>query len=66
MGIYIDASAVVKQLTTLSPKTAGFSIPFIFATYMVLFDTFFVLCMFICFSEAHNGKKYVKTLINRA
>ena len=40
--------------------------PFFFSTYMVLFDTFLFLCMFICISVAHSETKYVKTLINRA
>ena len=46
MGIYMDASAVVKQLTTWSPKNSGLLYPFFFATYMVLFDTFlYYVCL---------------------
>ena len=64
---HIHVAAVVKQLVTWSPKCSGLLYPFFFATYMVLYNSLhviIVLGIFISISEAHNGIKYVKTVIN--
>ena len=60
-----NASAVVQQLTTRSPKTADISIPFTLPhTWYCLIHVIIVLCIFICIRQAHNGPKYVKTVSN--
>ena len=65
MGIYGCVGCGEAADHTIT-KNSGLLYPFFFATYMVLFDTFICIMLFICISEAHNGTKYVKTVINRA
>ena len=48
-------------------KNSGLLYPFFFATYMVLYDTCIYCTMyFFCSTEANNGTKYVKTVINNS
>ena len=63
----MDASAVAKQLTTRSPKTAKFLYPFFFATYMVLFDTFlYYVCLSVLVrrTTGPNMSKLYKKITN--
>ena len=64
MGI-MDGEAADHMVTRQQRTSLSLFLPHTWYC-MIGLHVIIVLCMFICISEAHNGTKYVKTVINNS
>ena len=63
LWVCIDGEAADHMITKKQRTYPSLFLPH---TWYCMIHVIVVLCKFICISEAHNGTKYVKTVINNS